>query len=162
MLVFAILNPLGWLLSSLGLVGRTLKIALVLGPLMIMSYLLGLSFGPKGVAFAYSAIMTLWVIPGILWSIHGTVISFGDIVSTVSRPLLSAILASGLAFVAILLVGARMSPLARLVTGNAILFISYFSVLLFAAGQKAFYLDLFRGMIATAPKERKPASVSDV
>ena len=162
MLVFAILNPLGWLLSSLGLVGRTLKIALVLGPLMIVSYLLGLSFGPKGVAFAYSAIMTLWVIPGILWSIHGTVISFEDIVSTVSRPLLSAILASGLAFVAILLFGARMSPLARLVTGNAILFISYFSVLLFAAGQKAFYLDLFRGMIATAPKERKPASVSEV
>ena len=104
--------------------------------------------------------MTLWLIPGILWYIHGTVISFGDIVSTVSRPLLSAIPASGLAFVAILLFGARMSPSVRLVTGNAILFISYFSVLLFAAGQKTFYVDLFRGMIATASKERDPASAS--
>ena len=160
MLVFAISNPLGWLLSSIGLVGRGLKIALVLGPLMIVSYLLGLSFGPKGVAFAYSAIMTLWMVPGILWCIRGTVISFGDIVSTVSRPLISSIPAAGLAFVAILLFGARMSPLARLIAGNAILFVSYFSVLLFAAGQKRFYVDLFRGMLATAPKERDAASVS--
>jgi hypothetical protein len=59
MLVFAISNPLGWLLSSIGLVGRTLKIALVLGPLMIVNYLLGLPFGPKGVAFAYSAAKTV-------------------------------------------------------------------------------------------------------
>jgi O-antigen/teichoic acid export membrane protein len=160
MLVFAISNPLGWLLSSIGLVGRGLKITLVLGPLMILSYVLGLSFGPKGVAFAYSAIMTLWLIPGLLWCVHGTVLSFGDIVSTVSRPLVSSILASGLAFAAILLFGARMSPLARLITGNAIFFVSYFSVLLFAAGQKTFYMDLFRGMIATASKERDPASAS--
>jgi hypothetical protein len=32
-------------------------------------------------------------------------------------------------------------------------------VLLFAAGQKRFYVDLFRGMIATASKERDAASV---
>ena len=31
-LVFAILNPLGWLLTSLGLVGRALKISLVFAP----------------------------------------------------------------------------------------------------------------------------------
>jgi len=128
--------------------------------LMIVSYLLGLSFGPKGVAFAYSAIMTLWMVPGILWCIHGTVISFGDIVSTVSRPLFSAIPAAGLAYVAILLFGARMSPLVRLITGNAVLFITYFSVLLFAAGQKRFYVDLLRGMMATASKESNEASAS--
>jgi O-antigen/teichoic acid export membrane protein len=160
MLVFAISNPLGWLLSSIGMVGRGLKIALVLGPLMIVSYVLGLSYGPKGVAFAYSTIMILWLIPGILWCINGTVISFRDIVSTVSRPLVSIIPAAGVAFAATLLFGARMSALVRLVTGNAILFALYFSVLLFAAGQKTFYMDLFRGMKATASKKRDPASAS--
>jgi PST family polysaccharide transporter len=160
MLVFAISNPLGWLLSSIGLVGRGLKIALVLGPLMIVSYLLGLSFGPKGVAFAYSAIMTLWMVPGILWCINGTVISFGDIVSTVSRPLFSAIPAAGLGYLVILLFGEKMSPLVRLITANAVLFLTYFSVLLFAAGQKRFYVDLLRGMMATASKERDAASAS--
>jgi len=160
MLVFAICNPLGWLLSSIGMVGRGLKLALVLGPLMIVSYLLGLSYGPKGVAFAYSTTMMLWLIPGILWCINGTVISFRDIVSTVSRPLVSIIPAAGVAFAATLLFGARMSALVRLITGNVILFVSYFSVLLFAAGQKTFYVDLFRGMKAAASKERDPASAS--
>jgi PST family polysaccharide transporter len=127
---------------------------------MLMSYLLGLSYGPKGVAFAYSAIMTLWMVPGILWCIHGTVISFGDIVSTVSRPLFSAIPAVALACVAILLFGEKMSPLVRLIAGNAILFTTYFAVLLFAAGQKSFYVDLLRGMMATASKERDAASAS--
>jgi len=160
MLVFAISNPLGWLLTSIGKVGRGLMITLVLAPMMIVSYVLGLSYGPKGVAFAYSAVMTLWLIPGVLWCIHRTVISFKDIVSTVGRPLISIIPAAGLGFAAVLLVGARIPPLARLATGNAILFISYFSVLLFATGQRRFYVDLFRGMTAPVPKERNPASVS--
>ena len=160
MLVFAMSNPLGWLLTSIGMVGRGLKITLVLAPMMIVSYVIGLSYGPKGVAFAYSAMMTLWLIPGILWCTHRTMISFGDIVSTASRPMISIIPAAVLAYAATLLFGARISPLARLVIGNAILFITYFSVLLFAAGQKTFYLDLFRGMTASAPKERNPASAS--
>ena len=59
MLVFAILNPLGWLLNAIGRVGRSLKIAFVLAPLMITSYIIGLRYGPQGVAFAYSAVMVL-------------------------------------------------------------------------------------------------------
>jgi PST family polysaccharide transporter len=96
--------------------------------MMIVSYVLGLSFGPKGIASAYSAMMTLWLVPGIVWCIHRTVLSFGDIVSTVSRSVISIIPAAGMAFAAMLLFGAKMSPLARLITGNAILFISYFSL----------------------------------
>ena len=58
-LVFAIINPLFWLLSSLGLVGRSLKMGLVIAPLMIASYVIALPYGPQGVAFAYSAVMML-------------------------------------------------------------------------------------------------------
>ena len=72
--------------------------ALVFAPLMIAGYVMGLPYGPKGVAFAYSAVMTLWVIPLIVWCVHGTAISFRDILLTVSRPLASGILAGGLAF----------------------------------------------------------------
>ena len=78
-LIFALINPLGWLLFSLGLVERSLKIALVFAPSIIGGYVLGLPYGPKGVAFAYSAVMTLWVIPFIAWCVHGTVVSFRDI-----------------------------------------------------------------------------------
>jgi len=85
-LVFAVANPLSWLLTSLGLVRRSLKMSLVIAPIMIVSYVIGLPYGPKGVAFAYSAVMILWIIPVIVWSVHGTGISVRDVLLTAGRP----------------------------------------------------------------------------
>jgi hypothetical protein len=76
-LVFALINPMWWLLASMGLLGRSLRIALVIAPLVIAAYVIGLPYGPTGVAFAYSAVMTLWLVPHIAWCIHGTMISSG-------------------------------------------------------------------------------------
>ena len=45
-LVFAIVNPLGWFLTSLGLVRRGLNMALTIAPFMIVAYLIGLRSGP--------------------------------------------------------------------------------------------------------------------
>ena len=146
MLVFAIANPLGWLLPSLGLVGRLLKMAVVIAPLMIAGYVIGLPYGPRGVAFAYSAVMMLWVIPAIAWGVYGTVISFRDIMSTVSWPLASSIVAGGLAFGLRLVYGQFLSPLPRLGIESIVLFVTYFAMLLFVAGQRSFYLDLLRGL----------------
>ena len=78
-LIFAMINPMWWLLASKGLVGRSLKIGLVLAPLVMASYVVGLPYGPKGVALAYSTIMTLWVIPHLAWCVHGTGVSLKDI-----------------------------------------------------------------------------------
>jgi O-antigen/teichoic acid export membrane protein len=159
-LAMAMANPLGWLLTSIGLVGRGLKIALVISPLMIASYIIGLPYGPRGVALAYSAVMTLWLIPGIAWCVQGTVISFWDILRGVSRPLASIIPAAGLAFGIRLYVGQALSPLPRLLLESTILLFTYSGVLLFVAGQKAFYLDLLRGLKGPSPvKEKDLASV---
>lgn len=145
-LVFAIVNPLGWLLTSIGLVGRGLRIGLVIGPLMIGSYFLGLPYGPRGVALAYSAIMVLWAVPGVLWCIHGTVFSFADILRVVSRPLASVVPASGLAYGGALLAGHALSPFLRLVFESAILFLTYAALLLFAGGRESYYLGVLRGL----------------
>jgi PST family polysaccharide transporter len=53
-LVFGIINPTGWLIQSVGLQGRSLRIAFVIAPLTIAAYLVGLPYGPNGVAFAFS------------------------------------------------------------------------------------------------------------
>src|SRR5215470_4904775 len=95
-IVFAIANPLSWLVMSLGLVKRSLKMGLVIAPLMIFSYWIGLPYGPKGVALAYSVTMLLWLLPVVMWSIYGTVISLLDIALAVIRPLGSSIVAAGL------------------------------------------------------------------
>lgn len=145
-LVFAIINPLFWLLCSLGLVGRSLKMGLVIAPVMILSYVLALPYGPRGVAFAYSAVMMVWVIPVIAWSVHGTAISFRDILLEVSRPLASSLIAGGLAFGVRLVYGQLLSPLPRLVLESVVLLVTFFGMLLFVTGQKALYLDLLRGL----------------
>ena len=145
-LAFAIVNPLGWLLNALGLVGRGLKIALALGPVMITGYVMGLPYGPRGVAFAYSAVMMLCVIPLIAWATHGTVISLRDILRVVSRPLLSGIVAAGVGLGLQFLYGPLLPPLPRLVLGVTVVFSVYLGMFLYVMGQKPFYLDLLRGV----------------
>jgi len=152
--IFAIINPLGWLLSSIGLVARGLKIALVFAPVMIAGYVIGLPYGPKGVALAYSAVMALWVIPHVAWCVHGTVVSLRDILLATSRPLASGIVAGGIAFGLKLACGEFFSPLPRLILECIILLAMYLGILLFVTGQKSLYLDLLRGL-------RRPAAVEE-
>ncbi len=158
-LIFALINPIGWLIFSLGMVGRSLKATLVFAPLVICGYIMGLPYGPKGVAFGYSAVMALWAVPLIMWGIHGTVVSFRDIVLAASRPLVSGIVASALAFGVQFLCGPSLSPLPRLILGAIVLLGAYAGMLLYVMGQKAFYLNLVRGL-AGRPSVQDKALVS--
>jgi O-antigen/teichoic acid export membrane protein len=143
--VFAIVNPMGWLLSALGLVGRSLKIALFLAPTMIAGYAAGLHYGPKGVAFGYSAVLILWIIPLIVWAVRGTGISFWDVALVASRPLISCAVAAGIAFPLHLLYSPLLPVLPRLVLDVGILFTIYLGMLLYVMGQKPLYMNLIRG-----------------
>jgi O-antigen/teichoic acid export membrane protein len=144
--IFAIINPLGWLIFSMGLVAKGVRAAPVLATLMISGYTIGLPYGPNGVAFAYSAALTLWVIPHILWCIYGTMISLRDILLEVSRPLAAGITAGALAFGVRLICDPFVSPIPRLVVETSVLLAAFFGILLFAAGQKSLYADLIRGL----------------
>ena len=154
-LIFALINPLAWLMISIGMVGRSLKVALVLAPIVISGYLVGLPYGPKGVALAYSAMMTLWVIPHILWCIHGTVVSFRDIVAAVVRPLLSGLTAALLPALLQFSYPHWLPPVIRLALGVGLFLGVYLTILLLVMGQKTFYLELlegFRGRSAMGEK----------
>jgi O-antigen/teichoic acid export membrane protein len=155
-LIFALINPLAWLTFSLGMVGRNLKVVLVLAPLVIGGYLIGLPYGPKGVAFGYSAMMTLWAIPHIAWCVHGTVISLRDILRTASRPLVSGIVAAALALGVQFFCGRSLSPLPRLLLGTAVLLVAYVCMLFYVMGQKAVYWDLLRGFRRRSSVEETP------
>lgn len=159
-LIFAMINPLSWLLISLGLVGRSLKVALVLAPLVISGYLVGLPFGPKGVALGYSSVMALWVVPHIAWCVHGTMVSLGDIAKAFSKPMLSGLVAAGMSFFVGAFFGPSWSPLVRLLSGGSLFFIVYIGMLLGVMGQRAFYMELLRGLTTPARVEAdSPASI---
>ena len=145
-MIFALINPLAWLLFSLGLVGRSLKVAFVIAPLVITGYVIGLPHGPKGVALAYSTAMLLWVVPHIAWCVHGTVISLKDIALAVSKPLVSTVVASSIAFLVVAAFGDSLPSLGRLILGTSVLLSFYLAMLFYVMKQKAFYLDVVRGM----------------
>ena len=144
--VLAIANPLGWLLDSLGMVGRNLRIQLAFAPTMIAGILVGLPFGPKGVAFAYSSVWALWVVPVIAWAVRGTVISFKDVVMAVRQPLFSGLVAAVLVLGLRFSCGQCLTMFPRLVLEATLLLGVYVATLLYVMGQRSFYMDLLRKM----------------
>ncbi len=154
-LIFAMINPFSWLLFSIGKVERSLKIALVIAPLVIAGYVVGLPYGPKGVALGYSTAMALWVAPHIVWCVRGTPISVRDVFQTLSRPLLSGFVAAAVSLALQILCGQLLGPLQRLILGSAVFGCIYLGMLLYVMGQKAFYMDLYHGLRRRSVGEEK-------
>ena len=145
-LIFGIINPLSWLLMSIGLQERSLKIGLVLAPLVSCAYLVGLPFGPRGVAFAYSAAMTLWLVPHVIWCLHGTMISLRDLLLAAGRPFLSGAVAALVATTFAAQTAHYDVPILRVALGGAIMLAVYAWFLLFVLKQRSFYFGLLKGL----------------
>ena len=129
---------------SIGLQVRSLKIALVIAPLVITAYIIGLPYGPSGVAFAFSAAMTLWLVPHIVWCLHGTMISPWDLFLAAGRPFLAGIVAAAFAFGVQFYFGQLESPFVETYTRRRRYVWHIFLMFLFVMGQKTFYFDLFK------------------
>ena len=140
-LAFAMINPLGWLLFASGRVQRSLRMALVIAPVVILGYVLGLPYGAAGVALGYSAMMALLTVPMILWTIHGTAVARHDIVAALTPTFVSAAVAGVAGFGAAYLMRGAV-PVARLLVEGSVLSTAYLLMLLFVMGQKSFYLAL--------------------
>jgi PST family polysaccharide transporter len=161
-LVFALINPTFWLVFSLGLMKRSVHMALVIAPLVTIAYGIGLSYGPRGVAAAYSIAMLTWLGPHLIWATHGTMVTVQDLVRTASKPLAAGVLAAGVCLLAQLVLP-PMSSLGRLAMGIVLMAATYGCTLLFLLNQKEFYLDLIRSLFAKQPEhpERHSSAVVD-
>jgi O-antigen/teichoic acid export membrane protein len=143
-LAFALVNPFGWLMMAVGRAGRSLRIAMAVTPVLILSYVLGLKGGPQGVAMGFSIAMVLITVPIILWAKHCTLITVRDIVRAVA-PSFASIAIGTAATLAIQSIVGRVEPtVMRLVAESSILFGVYLLTLLFAMKQKPVYLGLLK------------------
>lgn len=143
-LVFGMINPLFPLMISLNKEKRSLRIALVLSPLVIGGYVVGLPYGPRGVAICFSAVMSAWLIPHILWCVQGTGISLKDIVVTITRPIIAALAGALLTKALTSYWLASLSDLSRLLLGIVSFSTTYAAVLFIFASQRELYSDVFR------------------
>lgn len=141
-LVFALMNPLSWLLRATGRVERSLKIALFIAPVVILGVLAGIRQGPPGVALGYSAAMVLLFVPLVAWTKHGTGITTGDYLDCIKRPLIAGALGGAAAWLFKTALHNTLAPIPLFLIGLAIFFAVYAGLLLFAMGQRAVYADL--------------------
>jgi PST family polysaccharide transporter len=159
-MAFGLTYPFTWVMLATGRAGRSVSTALAVTPVVILGYVLGLHWGPQGVATGFSISMALVVVPLILWAKHGTLISAADVFKAVARPVLS--IATGAA--ATLLAGGLFSRLQpaflRLVVETGILFGVHLLVLLFVMNQKAVYVGLLRDT-RLWPFHKRPAEQAE-
>ena len=143
-LAFAMINPFAWLMLSTGKTVRSLLIACMIAPIVILGYTIGLQAGPQGVAAGYSVAMVLIIVPMIVWAKHGTLISMSDVALAIVRPLASATIASAATWWLIPHIAEVEPALLRLVIASSVLFSVYLYVLLIVLKEKAVYLSLLR------------------
>lgn len=156
-LIASFMSPIGWLLASVGMVGRCLKIGLVNVPVLTAAYLLGLPYGAIGVALGLSVAMALLAVPLTVWSIQGTVISFQDVLGVTKRPFGAGLVAAAFVLAAEFSYQQFLPPLGRLLLGSLILLLAYLAMLLYAMGQKTFYSELLRALFRRSAVQ--PASI---
>jgi O-antigen/teichoic acid export membrane protein len=141
---FALKNPLAWLMLATGGAAKSLKMALVITPIVILGYAVGLRYGPTGVATGFSVVTTLLAFPVIFWATHGTPVNGFDALKVLVRPLLSILVAAGVTLVVWNFIHSLSPVLVRLILANLVLFGVYAGMLWFVMGQKEVYIDLFR------------------
>jgi O-antigen/teichoic acid export membrane protein len=146
-LVFAVANPLSWLVLSTGRAGRALSISATTTPLVIIGILLGLSHGPKGVALGYSLALTLLIIPIAAWSKQGTEITWTDLWEATKPPFVSGLLAGAVGLFVKFTLGGWLPPMLYLAIGLGLLLSIYAWVLLIVLGQKHVYMDLLSQLL---------------
>ncbi len=145
-LIFAMINPFAWLMLAGGKAGRSLKIALMIAPVVIVSYAIGLKWGANGVAGGFSLAMLVLALPVIFWAKLGTLITASDVFKAVMTPVSSVLMGALAAWACGPWLRGVEPVFVRLVAECAILFGVYLAALLFIFKQKAVYTEVLHQM----------------
>jgi len=146
-MVLALVNPFSWFLRATGRVGRSLKIAFLICPVVILGIVAGLRYGPRGVAMGYSAAMILLLVPLVAWSTYGTSITFPAYWAAVRNPLFAGLMGGLAGWIFKRWSSGNLAPLPLLILELTISFLVYAGILLFALNEKNFYFDLVRQIV---------------
>jgi O-antigen/teichoic acid export membrane protein len=141
-LVFALINPLGWLMFATAQMKRSLKIATTIMVMSVTAYSIGLGGGPSGVALGFSTAMVLLLVPVVVWARRGTLITSGDVFKSIGPPLGSVLIGAGAAMAMWPWLGTVEPALLRLTLTSGVVFGVHLAVLLFAFGERDGYSKL--------------------
>lgn len=82
----------GWIYVSLGRADRWFKWGMIGSVVMVVSFIIGLPFGPEGVAFGYSASLYVLVIPALWFAGRPVNLTLGHIVGSIWKYYVSSVI----------------------------------------------------------------------
>ncbi|MFH1277386.1 MAG: lipopolysaccharide biosynthesis protein [Candidatus Eisenbacteria bacterium] len=122
--IFRILSPValvtllhmgtGWAYVSLGRAARQLRWEIAATAVTAAAFLIGIKWGPAGVAAGFSIASGILLLPGALYCFRGSPIRMSDFYGTIGRPAAAALLAGGGLALLMSLDGYPGSPLSAL------------------------------------------------
>lgn len=103
--IFRILSPVAlasllqmgnfWAYVSLGRAARQLRWEIFAAAATAAAFLIGIRWGPAGVAAGYSIASTALLLPGAAYCFRGSPLRMGDLFGTIGRPVLSTLAGAG-------------------------------------------------------------------
>jgi PST family polysaccharide transporter len=86
-------STVGWLFTSLNQTRRFAIWGLISSPIFVISFLVGLPWGPRGVALCYGIVVWLLVYPCFVFALKYSPVSIGDMITNIYRPFVLSIAA---------------------------------------------------------------------
>jgi len=145
-LIQPVYNTAGFLYVPTGRTDELLKYGSIGVALIVLSFFVGLPYGPESVALCYSCAMVIWFWPCMHFATRKTLVTVGDIVRTALDSLGGAA-AGGAAVLAMKYgLGEAMGLWVRLGLGIVIMTAVYLVTVFFLFGRRRFYGSVF-GML---------------
>lgn len=91
-------NLTGMIYVAMGMGKRMLQWGLMGSSWLVLSFFVGIPYGVKGVAIAYTAAMLLLIIPCIAYAIYPTPIKFSDVLHSIMLNLALAVISTAIAY----------------------------------------------------------------
>jgi PST family polysaccharide transporter len=143
-LIGALLNPMGWLFIALGRPDRQFGLALGWACFITLAFVLGLPYGPQGVAVGYSVMSAALALPVCWYATRHVPFGVTDLLAALARPGLAVGVAAAAGVAIKLGLDGRLPALLLAVLGAALVGLVYGFVLLVVLRRWPFYRDLLR------------------
>lgn len=116
----------GWVLVSTGRTHQEFRAQAVLAAAAILSYLIGLPWGAMGVAVAFSVTFSIGLPLFFYYAFLGSPVRYRDLLESVWRPALAAVIAALCTLMVKFLLGPRESPVLSIIQLIGVFGIAYF------------------------------------
>jgi PST family polysaccharide transporter len=154
-----IMNPQGMLLLAMGRTTKFFKLGVADGVCAVISYFVGLPYGPEGIAASYLLMKAIIVVPMAYATFKDTPVSLKDVASTIQAPMLACLVAAAAGWALKMSLTGLFKDWLVTVAGCSAMLLAYAVTLLFALGKWSLYSGIFAEILQGRKRARMAQGV---